>query len=73
MKLSDCKLGERLRVESINLSAEHCHRLKEMGIAKGADIKICRNCVFGGKVIAKGTEMLGIDAKLANAIEVSYA
>ncbi|MDR2082626.1 MAG: ferrous iron transport protein A [Candidatus Ancillula trichonymphae] len=71
MKLSDCRLGVGLRVESISLSAEHCHRLKEFGISEGVDVKICQNCVFGGKVISRGTELLGIDSRLANAIEVS--
>ncbi|MDR1447600.1 MAG: ferrous iron transport protein A [Candidatus Ancillula sp.] len=72
MKLSECKLGVALHIESIDLSVDHCRRLKELGISQGTDIRICQNCVFGGKVISKGTELLGIDAKLANAIEVSY-
>ncbi len=35
MKLSDCRLDVGLRVESIDLSAEHCHRLKEFGYIGG--------------------------------------
>lgn len=72
MKLKDCKIGESIIVENIDLESDYCFRLREIGITEGVSLKVCQTCSFGGKVIAKGTERIGIDAKLADAINVKY-
>lgn len=73
MKLAECELGKELIIESIHLDSDHCFRLREIGITEGQSIQACQNCSFGSMVVSKGTERIGIDKKIANAIEVKYA
>lgn len=72
MKLNKCELGKDLVIESIHLDEEHCFRLREIGLTNGANIKVCQKCAFGGRLIAKGSERIGISKKIAESIEVSY-
>jgi ferrous iron transport protein A len=73
MKLNECELGRELIIESVHLDDDHCFRLREIGLTEGANIKVCQDCAFGGKMLSKGTERIGIDKKIAESIEVSYA
>lgn len=73
MKLKDCKLGEELVIEKIHLDEDHCFRLREIGLTEGVNVRVCQNCSFGSKLLAKGSERIGIDKSIAEAIEVKYA
>lgn len=72
LKLKDCQLGKDLIIESVHLDDEHCFRLREIGLTEGANIRVCLDCAFGGKMISKGSERIGIDKEIANAIRVKY-
>jgi Fe2+ transport system protein FeoA len=72
MRLKDCEIGKNIVVEDIELNDDICFRLKEIGITEGVNLKVCKTCSFDSKVISKGAERIGIDAKIANAIKVRY-
>ncbi|MDR0950036.1 MAG: ferrous iron transport protein A [Candidatus Ancillula sp.] len=71
--LEDCELQKNLIIDSVNLSPDQCFRLREIGLTEGANIQVCQNCGFGGKVISKGAERLGVDRNIAESINVHYA
>ena len=69
MLLKNCKVGEQIIVNKINLSEDFCFRLNEIGITNGVKLKVFQKCSFGSFIIEKGAERIGIDSKIASNIE----
>lgn len=58
--------GERARIEELVGSAEHVHRLEEMGLRRGTDFQVVRSgspCIVrvaGNKMAIRDADLFGV-------------
>lgn len=60
----------RVVIDDIDMDERHRFRLSEIGLAAGTSLSIAQRGVFGGRVIACGTERIAVDGGTAKAIRV---
>lgn len=70
MTLRDCPRGVRVVVDGVDLDDRHRFRLREIGLARGVELRVVQRGVFGGRVIAFGGERVALDGDTARAVRV---
>ena len=70
MTLRDCPRGVRVVVDDVDLDDRHRFRLREIGLARGVELRVVQRGVFGGRVIAFGGERVALDGNTARAVHV---
>lgn len=73
MTLRDCPRGVRVVVDDVDLDDRHRFRLREIGLARGVELRVIQRGVFGGRVIAFGDERIALDGGTARAVHVRLA
>lgn len=73
MTLRDCPRGVRVVVDDVDLDDRHRFRLREIGLARGVELRVVQRGVFGGRVIAFGDERIALDGDTARAVHVRLA
>ncbi len=73
MKLSELKINESAKITKINTNLKMQKRLNNLGVIKGATVKIIRKMAFGGPtVIAIKGYFLALREKDLRNIEINY-
>ena len=70
MTLRDCPRGVRVVVDDADLDDRHRFRLREIGLARGVELRVVQRGVFDGRVIAFGGERVALDGNTARAVRV---
>lgn len=70
MTLRTCPRGARVVISHVSLDDRHRFRLAELGLNTGTELHVTQRSVFGGRVVACGSERLAVDGATAGAIEV---
>ena len=73
LTLLDCPRDAHVLIDTIDLDERHRFRLCEIGLAPGTSLKVVQRGMFGGRVIAFGTERIALDGDTARAIRVRPA
>lgn len=68
--LLDCPRGVSVIIAGVDLDERHRFRLCEIGLAPGAMLRVTQKGMFGGRVIAFGSERIALDRDTARAIHV---
>ena len=73
LTLRDCPRDAHVLIGTIDLDERHRFRLCEIGLTPGAGLRVVQRGMFGGRVIAFGTERIALDGDTARAIHVRPA
>lgn len=68
--LRNCALNVDMTIHSVDLDERHRFRMLELGLRAGTIVRVIQKSIFGGRVVAKGTERIALDGQTASHIHV---
>ncbi len=70
VSLSDCPTRARVRITGVGVAEDALLRAQEMGLRRGAVVRVTHRGAFGGVVVAVGAARVAVDGATAAAVAV---
>lgn len=52
-RLNQCKIGDKVKIKSLNMTEKNSNRLMDMGLMPGTSLRISRVAPFKGPIVVK--------------------